>query len=52
MQLRRSKTSGSYRVLRGGSWSNLAGDCRVPIRIDGTPDGRYHDGGFRLACSP
>ncbi|HZK08742.1 MAG TPA: SUMF1/EgtB/PvdO family nonheme iron enzyme [Bacteroidales bacterium] len=45
-------SSGSYRVLRGGSWSNLAGDCRVPIRIDGTPDGRYHDGGFRLACSP
>ena len=40
-------SSGSYRVLRGGSWNYRAWRCRVSNRFDYYPD--YHDGfGFRL----
>ena len=41
--------SGSYRVLRGGSWYNTARDCGVGIRRNGGPDGRGGLIGFRLS---
>ncbi|MBQ7212357.1 MAG: formylglycine-generating enzyme family protein, partial [Muribaculaceae bacterium] len=44
-------TSGSYRVLRGGSWSYNAGDCRVSYRYYYSPTHRYGNIGFRLALS-
>ena len=43
-------SSGSYRVFRGGGWSDRAGGTRVSVRDDGTPGARA-DFGFRLACS-
>jgi formylglycine-generating enzyme required for sulfatase activity len=44
-------SSGSYRVLRGGSWSYYAGWCRSAYRGGSDPDARYshHGDGFRLA---
>ena len=42
-------SSGSYRVLRGGSWSYYAQFCRVAFRNYGTPDFRYNFIGLRLA---
>ena len=39
---------GSYRVLRGGSWPDIAGYCRVAFRSNNTPRFRYNDYGFRL----
>jgi formylglycine-generating enzyme required for sulfatase activity len=45
-------TSGFDRVLRGGSWSGLAGFCRVSNRSICDPDDRYSFSGFRLAVSP
>ena len=44
-------SSGSYRVLRGGSWDSIAWCCRVSYRYGFNPDYRDDDGGFRLACS-
>jgi len=44
-------SSGSYRVLRGGSW-NLATYCRVPSRYNDDPDYRCDDYGFRVVCLP
>jgi formylglycine-generating enzyme required for sulfatase activity len=44
--------SGSYRVLRGGSWNNFAQYCRSAYRISNTPGRRDNDIGFRLVCSP
>ena len=41
-------SSGSARVLRGGSWYYDAGRCRVSYRDHGDPDYR-HIGGFRLS---
>ncbi|MBQ2838529.1 MAG: formylglycine-generating enzyme family protein [Muribaculaceae bacterium] len=43
--------SGSYRVLRGGSWYYPAQYCRVASRDYGTPGGRFDYRGFRLVCS-
>ena len=43
-------SSGSYRVLRGGSWNYSARSCRVSDRGSGTPDSRRNNRGFRLAC--
>jgi len=40
-------TSGTYRVLRGGSWYYGAFLCRVAYRSGYTPDGRYDFIGFR-----
>ncbi len=40
---------GSGRVLRGGSWVNLAGNCRSASRYGNSPDNRYNDLGFRLS---
>ncbi|MCP4112531.1 MAG: formylglycine-generating enzyme family protein, partial [Desulfobacteraceae bacterium] len=41
--------SGSYRVVRGGSGGNDAGDCRSAYRGDYSPDDRYNSLGFRLS---
>ena len=40
--------SGSYRVLRGGSWGSSAEYCRVSGRSSYFPDSRINSGGFRL----
>ena len=44
-----SSRSGSYRVTRGGSWSNTAGICRVSYRSFIGPSYRSNNLGFRLA---
>ena len=45
-------TSGSYRVLRGGSWGSIARYCRVSYRGYIAPLSRDGDVGFRLVmCS-
>jgi formylglycine-generating enzyme required for sulfatase activity len=44
-------TSGSYRVLRGGSWGYYANYCRVANRPYYFPDGALYLIGFR-ACLP
>jgi formylglycine-generating enzyme required for sulfatase activity len=41
-------SSGSYRVIRGGSRLNDAKDCRSANRNGVPPDGRDDDLGFRL----
>ena len=41
-------SSGSFRVLRGGSWDGSAGYCRVSNRIYSIPYGRDDSVGFRL----
>ncbi len=45
-------SSGSDRVLRGGSWGYDAQDCRVANRIFNGPDCRDLNGGFRVVCVP
>jgi serine/threonine protein kinase len=40
--------SGSYRVLRGGNWDNIAWDCRSASRIKASPKYRNNTHGFRL----
>ncbi len=44
-------SSGSYRVLRGGSWDSSAGYCRSAYRFHYTPGGRYSLLGARLLRS-
>ena len=44
--------SGPDRVRRGGSWSNNATFCTVGRRDHDSPDNRYDNLGFRLACLP
>jgi formylglycine-generating enzyme required for sulfatase activity len=46
-----SPSSGSRRVVRGGSWGNFLDNCRVTFRTSGTPDGSHYGIGFRLARS-
>ena len=41
-------SSGSYRVIRGGSWNNDAYYCEVADRTSGGPDLRGNGTGFRL----
>ncbi len=41
-------TSGSYRVRRGGSWGNFAGNCRVSYRDGSIPGGGGSYIGLRL----
>ena len=46
-------TTGDFRVLRGGSWSFDAWNCRSACRIGGEPDDDCDESiGFRLALSP
>lgn len=40
---------GSGRVLRGGSWADDKSNCRVTYRINGNPNNRSNNIGFRLA---
>ena len=42
-------SSGSYRVLRGGSWYDSTGICRVSFRSYGAPNYRGDGLGLRLA---
>lgn len=44
-------SSGSSRVLRGGSWHYSAWYCRVSYRFSGDPDCKYNYFGFRLCLS-
>jgi sulfatase modifying factor 1 len=44
-------TSGSYRVLRGGSWFTSASYCRVTNRSNDVPADRYSSSGFRVVIS-
>lgn len=44
-------SSGSDRVLRGGSWDSYAGYCRSSNRLSGTSDGRNNRYGLRLVLS-
>ncbi len=44
--------SGSYRVLRGGSWVNNAWNCRSADRFRRGPANRSTNLGFRLALVP
>ena len=43
-------SSGSYRVLRGGSWFNRAWFCRSADRIDFDPARASRRIGFRVVC--
>jgi len=45
-------SSGSYRVLRGGSWINGAGYCRVSERHSSTPSNHGFSLGFRVVLIP
>ena len=44
-------SSGVYRVLRAGSWSDYAGVCRSAYRYRDAPDLTYSSYGFRVARS-
>jgi formylglycine-generating enzyme required for sulfatase activity len=44
--------SGTYRVLRGGAWSNIALNVRSSYRGVNTPDFTYRNIGFRVARAP
>ena len=43
-------STGTGRVLRGGSWFDIA-RCRSAYRYYNAPDNRISNNGFRLACS-
>jgi formylglycine-generating enzyme required for sulfatase activity len=45
-------SSGDDRVLRGGSWSLNASDCRAAYRYGRNPGHRFHYLGFRPALVP
>ena len=45
-------SSGSYRVIRGGSWNSNASGCRVANRGYYSPGNRYYNLGFRVVCLP
>lgn len=47
----RGAAQGSYRVNRGGSWGNYAKNCRVALRVGGTPSSRGNDLGFRVVLA-
>ena len=48
----RGPASGSFRVIRGGSWSNDAGYCRSAQRNGFWPDDRGYYVGFRPVLAP
>ncbi|MBQ4328132.1 MAG: SUMF1/EgtB/PvdO family nonheme iron enzyme [Lentisphaeria bacterium] len=45
-------SSGSFRVIRGGSWNYFARNCRSADRSYDSPGNRNNDLGFRLALVP
>ena len=45
-------SSGSRRVLRGGSWNHGARNCRVSYRYYYVPNFSYYNGGLRLVLVP
>jgi len=45
-------TSGSYRVLRGGSWDDFSNNCRSAFRLTFNPDSRNYSIGFRVVLAP
>ena len=47
----RGPATGSYRVLRGGSWGNSASSCRVTFRSSRDPSYRINHLGFRVVLS-
>ena len=47
----RGPSTGSYRVLRGGCWLNLAWHVRVSNRYNHSPGDRSSNIGFRLVSS-
>ncbi|NUQ24867.1 MAG: SUMF1/EgtB/PvdO family nonheme iron enzyme [Saprospiraceae bacterium] len=47
-----AESSEDGRVLRGGSWLNLAENCRVAYRLNFNPDDRDYDVGFRVVFVP
>jgi formylglycine-generating enzyme required for sulfatase activity len=47
----RGASSGSYRVLRGGSWGSFAYYCRVAYRVNYNPSASNDYYGFRVALS-
>ncbi len=48
----RGPSSGSYRVLRGGSWLDGAWNCRSANRYGNDPEYRYDSLGFRAVLPP
>jgi len=42
---------GSERVVRGGGWHDVAGNCRSASRLYGVPDDHYFDFGFRIVLA-
>ena len=44
-------SSGSRRVLRGGSWGNYAWNCRLSHRSLNSPGNRFYNFGLRLVLS-
>ncbi len=44
-----ANTTGSYRVMRGGSWVSVTKHCRSASRSGGHPDSRKNSVGFRLS---
>jgi len=47
----RGPSSGTYRVLRGGSWLSKPRNVRAANRDGNNPDYRNFNSGFRLAVS-
>ena len=43
---------GSYRVIRGGSWGDIANHCRSAYRDGSGPGGYWDYCGFRVALAP
>ena len=48
----KGSSTGTTRVLRGGSWNNITGYCRSANRISDIPVNRYDRVGFRLVFVP
>jgi formylglycine-generating enzyme required for sulfatase activity len=46
------RDGGAFRVLRGGSWGDVAGYCRTAFRVRSGPGYRFDSLGFRLVCLP
>ena len=48
----KSKESVKIKLLRGGSWNFVPGDCRSAFRDLSLPDDAYDFVGFRVVCLP